>query len=71
MVRGDTMFVGRQPLPALEAWLAQNRARLMKPGTVGEIQIWHDHDCPYPQGGDCTCVLGPEIRIAGEVPEAN
>jgi hypothetical protein len=69
--RGDVLHVGdREPLPAVEAWIAQNRARL-KPGTVGVVQIWHDPGCRYPAGGPCTCRHGPEVKLAGDQPEEN
>jgi hypothetical protein len=68
--RGDTLSIGREPLPAVEAWIAANRARL-KPGTALELEVWHDAPCPYPRGGACCCANGPEIKLAGEKPEEN
>jgi hypothetical protein len=69
--RSDVLHVGdREPLPAVEAWIAQNRARL-KPGTVGMVEVWHDHDCRYPQGEIFTCKHVPEVRLASDQPEEN
>lgn len=62
---GMTLIAGREPLPNLSAWLAANRSRF-KPGSVNQILILHDHGCGYPWGQPCTCVPGPEIRVAGE-----
>jgi hypothetical protein len=69
--RGSTLYVGREPLPSVETWLQQNRARITRPGEVTMIEIWHDAECRYPQGGPCTCRTGPECRVKGEDPEAN
>lgn len=64
------LHVGMAPLAAFRVWTEQNRGRF-KPGTVTNVQVWHDHDCRYPQGGPCTCRNGPEIRVEGEDPETN
>jgi hypothetical protein len=66
-----TLFVGREPMPAVRSWIAANPIR-MKPGTVVMTEVWHDAHCRYPQGdAECTCVAGPEIRVAGENPQDN
>jgi hypothetical protein len=65
-----TLLAGREPLPGLNAWLAANRSRF-KPGSVNQILIMHDHACRYPWGEPCTCLPGPEIRVAGENPQNN
>jgi hypothetical protein len=62
--------VGREPLPAVEAFIAAHRARF-RPGELTEFVIEHDPGCRYPAGRPCTCVEGPEIRLKGERPEAN
>lgn len=67
---GSNFFVGRKPLPAVEAWLEANRSRF-RPGQVAEVVIEHDTDCHYPKGGPCSCRTGPEIRIRGEKPSEN
>jgi hypothetical protein len=67
--RGDTLSIGREPLPAVEAWIAQHRTRL-GPG-LHDMQVWHDAGCSYPRGGPCSCANGPEIRLSGETPEEN
>lgn len=34
------------------------------PGTVGEVQCWHDASCNYPKDRtNCTCRWGPDLRI--------
>jgi hypothetical protein len=53
-----------KPLPALDAWLVANRHRF-KPGTFTELLVEHDDHCRYPQGEDCTCISGPDIKIRG------
>jgi hypothetical protein len=69
--KGDKLYVGRDPLPAVEAWIEANRSRF-KRGTFGMVEIVHDADCRYPQGETlCTCVDGPEIRLQGDKPETN
>jgi hypothetical protein len=68
--RGDVLHIGRAPLPAVAAWVAAHRSRL-QPGTVTEVEVWHDADCPYPRGGPCSCANGPEIHLSGETPEEN
>jgi hypothetical protein len=65
--RGRDLFVGRSPLPCVEAWLAANRSRF-KPGEVTKVVIEHDECCLYPQDGPCKCKNGLEIRIKGEKP---
>jgi hypothetical protein len=65
------MYVGRtEQLPAVEAWIAANRQRF-KPGVLTQVEIMHDAPCRYPQGGDCTCVEGPEIKVVGEDSTSN
>jgi hypothetical protein len=64
------LFDGRDPPPALEAWIAQHRGRLGRPG-LHEVVVEHDAHCPYPRGGPCSCANGPEIRLSGETPEEN
>lgn len=65
--KGDKLFVGRPPLPTVEAWLDQNRASLPGPGHAAMIEIWHDASCDFPRGGlFCTCAKGPECKL-GEV----
>jgi hypothetical protein len=66
----ETLISGRVPLPSFKAWLAANPGRF-KPGSVNQILIMHDYDCRYPWGEPCTCVPGPEIRVAGENPGSN
>jgi hypothetical protein len=53
----------RDPQPEVQAWITANRDRL-KPGEVHMVEVWHDHDCRYPQGGACTCKGGPEVKLA-------
>jgi len=65
-----SLISGREPLPSFNAWLAANRSRL-KPGSVNQILIMHDHGCRYPWGERCTCRSGPEITLAGENPGSN
>jgi hypothetical protein len=67
---GMTLIAGREPLPSLSTWIAANRSRF-KRGSVNELLIMHDHGCRYPWGEPCTCVPGPEIRVAGENPHSN
>ena len=52
------------------AWVAAHRSRI-RPGTVVQVEIHHDAGCPYPEGGECHCAGGPEIKIIGEDPGAN
>jgi hypothetical protein len=66
----ETLISGRKSLPSVKAWLEVNRSRF-KPGSVLEILIMHDHSCRYPWGEPCTCLPGPEIKLAGENPECN
>ncbi len=63
-IRGNAMFVGRPPLPAVEEFIAAHAAELARPGSAAMLIIAHDPDCRYPQGGECTCADGPEIRLA-------
>ena len=67
-IRGNSMFVGRVPLPAVEKFIQEHADKLARPGAACMLVIAHDHDCGYPQGGECTCADGPEIRIAGDRP---
>ncbi len=65
--KGDKLFVGRPPLPIVEAWIDQNRANLPGPGHAGIIEIWHDASCDFPRGGlFCTCASGHQCKL-GEV----
>lgn len=74
---GSALYLTAQDIPmppGIEAWAEQNRDRLARlaKGQVHSVEVWHDADCRYPQGGQpCTCRKGPEIRLAGEDPEAN
>ena len=68
--RGRAAFVGREPLPAVEAFVAANRSRF-RPGTVAEVIVEHESYCRYPKGGSCSCPGGPEIRVRGEDPGSN
>lgn len=68
--RGRDLHIGREPLPAVAAWLEANRSRL-RPGQVTAVQVLHESHCTYPKGGPCACPDGPEIRIKGERPEEN
>lgn len=68
--RRMTLIAGRMPLPSFNAWFEANRSRF-KPGSVNQILIMHDHYCRYPWGAPCTCLPGPEIKVAGENPEGN
>ncbi len=65
-----TPISGRAALPSFKAWFAANHSRF-KPGSVNQIVIMHDHHCRYPWGEPCTCMPGPEIRVAGENPGRN
>ncbi len=67
---GVSVIDGREPLPGFKAWLEANRSRF-KSGSVNQILIIHDHRCRYPWGEPCTCLAGPEIKVAGENPENN
>ena len=66
----ETLITGRKSLPSVKAWLAANRSRF-KPGSIIEVLILHDQSCRYPWGEPCTCLPGPEIKLAGENPERN
>ena len=68
--RAGVLLLGRAPLPALETFLAQHRARLGRPG-LHEAVVEHDAHCPYPRGGPCRCANGPEVKMAGDRPEEN
>ena len=68
--QGVTPIAGGEPLPSFNAWLAANRSRF-KRGSVNQILIIHDHGCRYPWGEPCTCLPGPEIKVAGENPGSN
>jgi hypothetical protein len=69
--RGQALYIGRDPLPSVQAWIEQNRDRIAKPGEVTMIEIWHDETCGYPKGKPCTCRNGPEVKVRGEDPSAN
>jgi hypothetical protein len=47
-IRGRSMFVGKPPLPAVEAFLAAHADRLARPGSTAMLVIAHDPDCRYP-----------------------
>ncbi len=68
--RNMTVIAGRMPLPSFTAWFAANSSRF-KPGSINQVLIIHDHGCRYPWGEPCTCLPGPEIKVAGEDPETN
>jgi hypothetical protein len=61
---------GREPLPAVEAWVEANRSRF-RPGTLTQVTVEHDERCRYPSSGRCTCRTGPTIRVRDENPEEN
>ncbi len=62
--RDDKLFVGRPPLPTVEAWIDQNRDKMSGPGHAGIIEIRHDASCDFPRGGlFCTCKGGPECKF--------
>ena len=70
-LRGDVLHLGRQPLPSVQAWVESHRATF-RPGTLTEVEVRHDADCTYPAtGGECTCIMGPEIKIMGNDPRDN
>jgi hypothetical protein len=56
--------------PGVDAFIAQHRSTF-RPGEFVHLVSLHDPDCPMPAGGPCTCVDGPEIRVAGQDPESN
>jgi hypothetical protein len=68
--RGRDAYVGRDPLPSVEAWVEANRPRF-RPGQVARVVVAHDPDCRYPAGRPCTCKDGPAIRLEGEDPASN
>jgi hypothetical protein len=42
----------------------------IKPGNVYILNVIHDDECKYPQGGQpCTCVNGPEEELIGFDPK--
>ncbi len=61
--RDRTLYAGRDPLPSVEAFIKKHEDELSRPGSLSQIIIEHDADCPYPRGFPCRCIFGPECRI--------
>jgi hypothetical protein len=40
----------------------------IQPGRFIELRHWHDHDCPRPAGGPCTCKSGPDLELVTHDP---
>ncbi len=46
------------------AALARRNPHMVRPGTIQEVQVWHDPYCRRPRGMACTC--NPDVRFANE-----
>jgi hypothetical protein len=60
--------LGKAARPPKVAELACRNPHMVRPGTIQEVQVWHDPDCRRPRGMACTC--HPDVRFANE-PLAN
>jgi hypothetical protein len=67
---GNTLHVGREPLPSVRAWVEAHRSRF-RAGTIASVIVEHDATCGYPRGGACTCANGQRIKVEGVEAENN
>lgn len=54
----------RRDVPKISAALLA--AGKFRRGKVHRLEFRHDERCPYPWGGRCFCVRGPETLLDGE-----
>ena len=60
--RGRARNLGEDRYIPKAAELARRNPHMVRPGTIREMEVWHDPDCPRPRGMACTC--NPDVRFA-------